>query len=290
MSPKTENSSATVCLKQVSETLKSFLMKKVRSALLLLALCTTVMAFLPFKKKVVRVYLIGDSTVADYSDYDGEDYMNKRYPVMGWGQVFKPFLVRDSLKQVKHVIKADSVLLLDKARGGRSTRTFFEEGRWAQVHKALQKNDVVMIQFGHNDASVEKTERYVTVQGYKEFLRLYVNQTREKGAVPILLTPVARNYPWKDGRLRNVHGDYPQAVKDVAKELNVLMIDLQQRSIDDFSAKGQQFVTENYFMNLPAGKFKNYPEGQKDNTHFQPAGAEAVARLVFEGMKAIGKQ
>ncbi|WP_225986369.1 rhamnogalacturonan acetylesterase [Rufibacter sp. LB8] len=248
------------------------------------------MAFLPFKKKVVRVYLIGDSTVADYSDYDGEDYMNKRYPVMGWGQVFKPFLVRDSLKQVKHVIKADSVLLLDKARGGRSTRTFFEEGRWAQVHKALQKNDVVMIQFGHNDASVEKTERYVTVQGYKEFLRLYVNQTREKGAVPILLTPVARNYPWKDGRLRNVHGDYPQAVKDVAKELNVLMIDLQQRSIDDFSAKGQQFVTENYFMNLPAGKFKNYPEGQKDNTHFQPAGAEAVARLVFEGMKAIGKQ
>ncbi len=253
--------------------------------LLLVAVCA--MSFAPFKKKIVRVYLIGDSTVADYSDYDGEDYMNKRYPVMGWGQVFKPFLVKDSLTKVKHLIKADSVLLLNKARGGRSTRTFFEEGRWAQVYKDLKKNDVVMIQFGHNDAAVDKTERYVTVQGYKEFLRLYVNQTRAKGGVPILLTPVTRNYPWKDGKIGNVHGAYPQAVKDVAKELNVLLIDLQQLSIDSFSAKGQEYVTANYFMNLPAGKYKNYPEGQKDNTHFQPAGAQEVARLVFEGMKRL---
>ncbi|ALJ01494.1 rhamnogalacturonan acetylesterase [Rufibacter tibetensis] len=245
------------------------------------------MSFAPFKKKIVRVYLIGDSTVADYSDYDGEDYLNKRYPIMGWGQVFKPFLAKDSLNKVKHLIKADSVILLDKARGGRSTRTFFEEGRWAQVYKDLKKNDVVMIQFGHNDAAVDKPERFVTIQGYKEFLRLYINQTREKGAYPILLTPVARNYPWKDGKIGNVHGEYPQAVKDVAKELNVPLIDLQQLSIDSFSAKGQEYVTANYFMNLPAGQYKNYPEGQKDNTHFQPAGAKEVARLVFEGMKNL---
>ncbi|MBC3541167.1 rhamnogalacturonan acetylesterase [Rufibacter sediminis] len=256
-------------------------------AVLLLSVALGAMAFAPFKKGIVRVYLIGDSTVADYSDYDGEDYLNKRYPIMGWGQVFQPFLVKDSLAKVKHLINGDSVLLLDKARGGRSTRTFFEEGRWAQVYKDLQKNDVVMIQFGHNDAAVDKPERYVTVQGYKEFLRLYVNQTREKGGIPVLLTPVARNYPWKDGKIGNVHGEYPQAVKDVAKELNVLLIDLQQLSMESFSAKGQEYVTNTYFMNLPAGQYKNYPEGQKDNTHFLPAGAKEVARLVFEGMKSL---
>lgn len=265
------------------------MVKKVIAGFLLL-LSFTAVSFVAAKKKVVRVYLVGDSTVADYSDYDGEDYMNKRYPVMGWGQVFQPFLVSDSLKQLKHLIKADSVLVLDKARGGRSTRTFFEEGRWAQVYQALQKNDVVMIQFGHNDAAENKPERYVNLQGYKEYLRLFVSQTRQKGAVPILLTPVTRNYPWKDGRIGNVHGDYPQAVKDVAKELNVQLIDLQQLSIDSFSAKGQEYVTANYFMNLPAGKYKNYPNGQKDNTHFQPEGAKEVARLVFEGMKSLAKK
>ncbi|MBF9255048.1 rhamnogalacturonan acetylesterase [Pontibacter sp. 172403-2] len=246
------------------------------------------MSFTAFQKKIVKVYLVGDSTMADYTgNYDDKDYMTERYPITGWGQVFQPFLSSDSLAQIRNIIKADSVLVLDKARGGRSTRTFFEEGRWAEVYKALKKNDVVMIQFGHNDAAANKPERYVNVQGYKEYLRLYVNQTREKGAIPILITPVNRNYPWKDGQLSNVHGDYPQAVKDVARELHVPLIDLTQLSIDAFMAKGKDYVTAHYFMNLPAGKYTAYPEGENDNTHFQPEGARAVAQLVFEGMKNL---
>lgn len=193
----------------------------------------------------------------------------------------------DSLTQIRNIIKSDSVVVVDKARGGRSTRTFFEEGRWAEVYKALQKNDVVIMQFGHNDAAENKPERYTNVPAYKEYLRLYVNQTRQKGALPILLTSVNRNYPWKDGKLSNVHGDYPQAVKEVAKELQVPLIDLTQLSIDAFTAKGQEYVTSNYFMNLPAGKYEAYPDGQKDNTHFQPEGAKAVAQLVFDGMKTL---
>jgi lysophospholipase L1-like esterase len=238
-----------------------------------------------FKKQVVKVYLIGDSTVADYSLE--KDFQTKRYPVTGWGQVFQHYLTKDSLVKVKHIIKGDSALVDDRAKGGRSTRTFFEEGRWADVVNSLKKNDVVMMQFGHNDAAVDKPERYVNITGYKEYLRLFINQTREKGALPILLTPVARNYPWKDGRLSNVHGDYPQAVKDVAKEMNVQLIDLNQLSMDAFSAKGQEYVSAHYFMNLPAGKYIAYPEGQKDNTHFQPEGATEVARLVFEGLKSL---
>jgi lysophospholipase L1-like esterase len=254
---------------------------------LVLGLFMAFSAFVPVKKRPVTVYLIGDSTVADYTDYDGEDYMEQRYPIAGWGQVFQPFMRTDSLAKIKHLIKADSVVVADKARGGRSTRTFFEEGRWAQVYRSLQKNDLVMIQFGHNDAAENKPERFTNVTAYKEYLRLYVNQTREKKAIPILITPVNRNYPWKDGQLDNVHGDYPQAVKDVAKELNVQLIDLTQLSIDHFTAKGQDYVTEHYFMHLPAGQYEAYPEGLTDNTHFKGAGAEAVAQLVFKGMQGL---
>ncbi|MNK11506.1 Rhamnogalacturonan acetylesterase RhgT [compost metagenome] len=244
-------------------------------------------AFFAFKpiKKITTIYLIGDSTVANYQLEP--DYMEKRHPLFGWGQAFQPFFNQNSIKELKNLVKTDSVLVDDRAKGGRSTRTFFQEGRWREVYTKLKKGDIVMMQFGHNDAAVDKTERYVNIEGYKEFLRLYVNQTREKGATPILLTPVNRNYPWKEGKLSNVHGEYPNAVKEIAKELNVKLIDLTQLSIDAFTAKGQEYVTSNYFMNFDKGLYKAYPEGQKDNTHFQKAGAEAVAQLVFDAMKKL---
>ena len=256
---------------------------KVIKILFILAVFS-LLAFQPAKKPI-NIYLIGDSTVADYSLES--DYQEKRFPLNGWGQVFQHFFKKDSIKLVQHLVKTDSVIIVDKAKGGRSTRTFFEEGRWAEIYKVLKKNDLVMIQFGHNDAAVEKTERYVNLMGYKEFLRLYVNQTREKGAIPVLITPVNRNYPWKEGKLGNVHGEYPNAVKEVAKELNVKLIDLTQLSIDNFTAKGQDYVTKNYFMNFDKGIYKAYPDGQKDNTHFQKEGAIAVAQLVFNAMKKL---
>jgi lysophospholipase L1-like esterase len=243
-----------------------------------------ILVFQPAKKPV-NIYLIGDSTVADYTLDSG--YMEKKFPLNGWGQVFQGFFIRDSLSKITHLIKSDSVLVVDKARGGRSTRTFFEEGRWAEVFKALKKDDIVMMQFGHNDAAVDKPERYVNIAGYKEYLRLYVNQTKEKGAIPIIITPVNRNYPWKEGKLSNVHGEYPNAAKQVAKELNVKLIDLTQLSIDAFTAKGQTEVTSKYFMNFDKGLYPGYPDGQKDNTHFQKAGALVVAQLVFNAMKGL---
>lgn len=245
-----------------------------------------VLSAFSFKSKVTTIYLIGDSTVADYSLE--KDYENKRFPQVGWGQVFQPFFQKDSLKLVKNILgNAKEVKIDDRAKGGRSTRTFFQEGRWAAVYKTLQKGDVVMMQFGHNDSSEEKTERYVNIEGYKEFLRLFINQTREKGATPIVLTPVARNYPWKDGKLSNVHGEYPQAAKDVAKELNVKLIDLNELSMAFFSFKGKDYVTQNYFMNFEGNLYPGFPTGQKDNTHFQTAGGKEVAKLVFDAMKKL---
>ncbi|MBE8726258.1 rhamnogalacturonan acetylesterase [Flavobacterium hungaricum] len=260
-------------------------MKNVR--ILLIGLCSLlVLGAFNYKQKVTTIYLIGDSTVADYSLE--ENYQTKKFPQVGWGQVLQPFFQKDSLKLVKNILgNVKEVKIDDRAKGGRSTRTFFQEGRWASVYNSLQKGDVVMMQFGHNDASVEKTERYVNIEGYKEFLRLFINQTKEKGAIPIVLTPVARNYPWKDGKLTNVHGDYPQAAIAVAKELNVKYIDLNELSMNFFSSKGQEYVTANYFMNFEAGKYPAFPEGQKDNTHFQTLGGIEVARLVFKAMKGL---
>lgn len=257
-------------------------MKQYKIIITVITLGFLLMSFIS-KPKLVKVYLIGDSTVADYTLEEG--YMQKRYPLTGWGQVFQPFFQKDSLKKLSRLIKSDSVLVVDKAKGGRSTRSFFEEGRWKEVLSTLQKNDLVLIQFGHNDAAKDKPERYVDIPGYKDFLKMYVNETRAKGALPVLITPVTRNYPWKDGKLGSAHGEYPNAVKEVAKTLQVPLIDLTTLSADFFTTKGQEYVSKNYFMNLDSAKYAAYPKGQKDNTHFQPEGAKVIAGLVFGELK-----
>lgn len=235
--------------------------------------------------RTTHLYIASDSTATDYTLE--EDYKTKRYPQQGWGGVFQPLFTAESLPRLKALHVAGKVEVIDKAKGGRSTRSFFEEGRWREIYDALEPGDLVLIQFGHNDESKDKIDRYTTIDGYKQYLRMYVENVRAKKARPILITSVSRNTLWEGAKLQNSHGDYPQAVKDLAAEMKVDVIDLNQLSMDHFSAKGQEYVTQNYFMNLPEGKFEAYPKGQKDNTHFQPEGAEAVAKLVFEAMTKL---
>ncbi len=247
------------------------------------------------KRQIIKFWLIGDSTMADYRKYPR--YAESDNPITGWGQVFQPFMSGGHLKEIKDFVGADSVVVDDRAVGGRTTRSFFEEGKWKAVYDSIQPGDFVLIQFGHNDAGIRVPEKYASRgypefvdQGYKEYLRFYVNETREKGGTPILLTPVARNYPWENDTLKNVHGDFPKSVKTVVEELDVLFIDLNQLSIDFFTSKGVDYVTENYFMNIPEGKLKSIPNGLKDNTHFQTEGGVEVARLVYSGLKDLANQ
>lgn len=235
--------------------------------------------------RTTHLYIASDSTATDYSLE--EDYKTKRYPQTGWGQVFQPLFTEESLPRLKALHVAGKVEVIDKAKGGRSTRSFFEEGRWREIYDALEPGDLVLIQFGHNDQSKEKVERYTPIDGYKQYLRMYVENVRAKKARPILVTSVNRNYPWVDGKLQDSHMGYPQAMKEIAKEMKVDLIDLTQLSIDHFTAKGEAYISSHYFMNLPEGKFEAYPKGQKDNTHFQPEGAEAVAKLVFEALTRL---
>ena len=235
-------------------------------------------------KKIVRILMAGDSTMADYTLLTDKDYMRHRYPLTGWGQVFPEFFEPENMEKINHLLKADSVIIVDKAVGGRSSRSFFQEGRWRELMNMAQPGDFVIIQFGHNDQTPQRPNRYVTPDSYKEFLRLFVAQTREKGATPILVTPMAQNKRWENKKLLNTHGDYPDAMKAVANEMGVYLIDLNQLSMDFFTEKGEEFVTNHYFMNLPEGKFESAPKGKTDNTHFQTDGAIEIARLVFEAM------
>lgn len=239
-------------------------------------------------KNTTNIFLAGDSTLTDYT-LEG-DYQAKRYPQQGWGGVFQEFFVADSLKTIKSSPLAKNVLVVDKAKGGRSTRTFFQEGRWRYIFENLKAKDFVLIQFGHNDESEKKVDRYVDVPGYKEYLRLYIHQAREKGATPILVTPVSRNYPWKDGILGDSHPEYSKAMMEVGQEQKVAIIDLNKLSREFLTKKGQDYVTNNYFMNLPPAKFEAYPNGQKDDTHFQPEGAKAMAQLVYNEFKKIASK
>jgi lysophospholipase L1-like esterase len=235
--------------------------------------------------KIVTMYIIGDSTVADYRTYD-PDYYNSRYPLIGWGQRFYEYMTKDSVKIVLEFAGIDSLIIDNRARGGQSTKTFMEGGNWAPIYNALNAGDYVLMQFGHNDASTTDPKG-VDTTGYKEFLKTFINQTKEKGGIPILITPVARNSPWSGRQLGNIHLNFHKAMKNLAVELDVRLIDLTQRSIDFFTEKGQGYITENYFMNVPAGKYPAYPDGYSDGTHFNEEGAFQVANLVFNGLKDL---
>jgi lysophospholipase L1-like esterase len=223
------------------------------------------MAFaLPAEKKIT-VWMIGDSTMSVKEV--------KAYPETGWGMPFAYFF--DS-----------SVKVDNRAKNGRSTKTFISENLWAPVEAAIQPGDYVFMQFGHNDESKEKVDRYTTPEEYKANLLKFINETKAKGGYPILLTPVSRRKFDKDGKIMQTHEVYSQLVRDLAKEQNVPMIDLDKKSQDLF----QKFGEENsklLFNQVEPGEHPNYPEGKIDNTHFNELGARKIAELVLAGMKEL---
>lgn len=209
-------------------------------------------------------YLIGDSTVSLYS--------STLYPRMGWGQVFQNYF-------------NSSLTVSDKARSGRSSKSFYDEGAWSPVKSVLKSGDYVFIQFGHNDEKTDPvlhTDPYTT---YQQYLSIYIDDARSKGAIPILVTPVERN-SWSNGTIKATHGNYPDAVRKLASSKSVPLIDLTAGSTARYISLGQTYTTWNVFMNLYAGQYPNYPNGNADNTHFQQNGADIIARLVVGAIRS----
>ena len=211
------------------------------------------------------VHLIGDSTVSLYAA--------NVFPRMGWGQVFGS------------LFNSAGIAVSDKALSGRSSKSFYDEGAWTPVLNALKAGDYVFIQFGHNDektATNLHTDPYTT---YEQYLSIYIDGAKAKGAFPILVTPVERN-GWSAGKVKASHGSYPDAMRQLAVAKGVPLIDLTARSTAKYQSLGQTYTTSNVFMNLTAGQYPNYPSGNADNTHFQQNGANIIAKLVTDGIRA----
>ena len=152
----------------------------------------------------------------------------------------------------------------------------------------LKEGDYVLMQFGHNDEAKEEKykDRYTPVSDYKINLIKFITETRARKAVPVLITPVSRLRFDKDGKQQETHAEYTAACYEVAKQSNVLLIDLDKKSRELF----QQLGPENaklLFMQLEPGENPSYPDGQKDNTHFNEYGARRIAEIVLQQIKEL---
>ncbi|KAA9038047.1 rhamnogalacturonan acetylesterase [Ginsengibacter hankyongi] len=229
-----------------------------------LAIVFLLMSFeLPQKNKIT-VYLIGDSTMADKEV--------KAYPETGWGMPF-------------HYFFDSTVTVENRAKNGRSTRSFIAEGRWQPVVDNLHEGDYVLIQFGHND-EVPTKRSYTTPGDFIANLEKFVNESRSKKAIPVLITPVARRKFDSTGKIEETHAAYTQLVKNVAKKLDVPLIDLDEESQQLVQQFGSE--TSKYLYNyLSPGENPHYPEGRSDDTHFSELGARKMAEIVLHNIKNL---
>lgn len=173
---------------------------------------------------------------------------------------------------------SEDVQVVNRAIGGRSSKTFVEEGRLAAILEVIKKGDWLFVQMGHNDSSKDKPERYTDpYTTYKQYLRMYIEGARQKEATPLLITPVARLH-YENGVFLNDFPDYCIAMKQLAEEEHVLLIDLMNKSLQHFAEKGYSDIFK-YFM---------ISENVNDYTHFTKKGAREIAKLVSSGMQELG--
>jgi lysophospholipase L1-like esterase len=218
--------------------------------------------------QTMTVFLAGDSTVTDQPE--------SGYPYCGWGQLLPA--------QFKHDVAVDN-----HAQSGRSSRSFINEGRLDAILKKMKTEDFLFIQFGHNDEKPgpdRGTEPFTT---YKEYLTKYIEAARGAKARPVLVTPVHRRYFADDGTLTDTHGDYIIAVRELAEEEGVPLIDLAERSRILFEQAGIEGSKEDFMWVLP-GEYVNFPAGVEDNTHFQERGARRLAIEVAEAIRELRLQ
>lgn len=206
--------------------------------------------------KKIKVYLAGDSTVQTYSIDCA--------PQAGWGQFIENYF-------------NDKVEFFNHAIGGRSSKTFINEGRLKSILDKIEKDDYLMIQMGHNDASIDKPERYTEPNfEYKEYLSRYIDGALEKGAIPILITPVA-TLKFDGKNFLNEFPEYCNSMKQLAEEKNVGIVDLMNISLEYFKKIGYD---ETYRLFMASFNGTDY-------THFTEKGANAIAKLISEEVKKL---
>ncbi|RYG45375.1 MAG: GntR family transcriptional regulator, partial [Chitinophagaceae bacterium] len=153
------------------------------------------------------------------------------------------------------------------------------------VMAEMNEGDYVLIQFGHND-EVPTKKSFVPENEFRKYLVSYVNDTRKKKGIPVLITPVARRVFDSTGHIKGTHTVYAQIIRDVAKENNVGLIDLDLKSQELLQQMGAD-ASIYLFNHLAPGEHPNYPDGVKDNTHFNELGARRMAEIVLSEIKKV---
>ena len=206
-------------------------------------------------QKKIKVFTIGDSTMANKSSSTER----------GWGMLFPQF------------VDADQVAVNNYAVDGRSTLSFINEGRWTTVLEQLSEGDYVLIQFGHNDEKTDASLHTDPQTTYKQNLTKFVNETRAKGANPVLLTPIVRRIFGSDGNIYDEHTEYAEAVRELASSLNVPLIDMNLLSSQYENIAG---IVGSRLLH------EYFPGTEIDNTHLCQLGAYITARCVAEQIAA----
>jgi lysophospholipase L1-like esterase len=183
-------------------------------------------------------------------------------PAASWGQILPRFM-------------SDSVAVANHAESGETLKSFLTELRFDKLLSTLAPGDWVMIQFAHNDQKTQWPQTYAdAATTYRAWLRAYVAEVRRRGATPILVTsPDRRNFDTA-GRIETTLGDYPEAMRKVAREEGVAVIDLNAMSRRLYESLG------------PEAAARAFADEGRDKTHFNDDGAYALARCIVEGIRA----
>jgi len=229
------------------------------SIVLLLLLCVAA------QKRPVTIFMVGDSTMADKTELEIS-------PERGWGQLLPTYL-------------QGNIVVQNHAMNGRSTKSFLDEGRWDEVMRRAHKGDIVVLQFGHNDAKVSDPKRYASVEDYKHNLTRMIQDAQAKKMHVILCTPVCRRY-FKNGEFYLHHGGYPDAARELAQQMHVTLVDMEHLTQDWLISLGDE-ASKAYFMNVPAGECKKFPDGKTDNTHYRENGAMVAAGMFVEALAGM---
>lgn len=209
----------------------------------------------------VTVYIAGDSTVMDQS----------KEPYSAWGQILPRFFQA-------------GVAIANHAESGENLKEFIGEKRLMKIMETIQPGDYLFIQFTHNDQK-PGPNHVDAFTDYKSYLKLYINEARLRGAIPVLVTSMLRRNFGDDSKIVNTLEDFPEAMRQLAKEENVPLIDLNVMSKAFYEAMGPE-KSVRAFVHYPAGTFPGQIAELKDDTHFNAYGAYELAKCVVEGIKA----
>lgn len=208
---------------------------------------------------VPTIFLAGNSTVVDEA----------LEPWCGWGQMFTRFLTPE-------------VAVANYAESGQAANTFVSSQRLEKLLSKIRKGDYLFIEFGHNDQK-QKGEGKGPFTSYKSDLKYLADKAREKGALPVLITPMHRRFFDENGSVINTHGEYPAAVRQLAQEENIPLIDLTAMSAVLYEAWGAE-GSKNAFVHFSPGTFPGQKDALADNTHFNPYGGYQIARCILKGI------